>query len=79
MRKQGLTTLIIEGDGMIGGGMRTKELTIPGFKHDVCSAVHPFALESPFFKSNKLGKSGLELIRADYQLAHPLDTGNTAI
>ncbi|MFD1165099.1 phytoene desaturase family protein [Sphingobacterium daejeonense] len=79
MRKQGLTTLIIEGDSMIGGGMRTKELTIPGFKHDVCSAVHPFALESPFFRSNMVAEAGLEFISAGYQLAHPLDSGNTAI
>ena len=49
-QQQGLSTLLIEGADTIGGGMRTKELTIPGFKHDVCSAIHPMAMASPFFR-----------------------------
>lgn len=59
MQQQGLSTLLIEGADTIGGGMRTKELTLPGFKHDVCSAIHPMALGSPFMRSLPLEQYGL--------------------
>ncbi|MCL7987637.1 NAD(P)/FAD-dependent oxidoreductase [Sphingobacterium sp. lm-10] len=78
LQQQGLSTLLIEGDEQIGGGMRTKELTLPGFKHDVCSAIHPMAMASPFFNSLPLAAHGLEFVLPRYAAAHPLDNGATA-
>lgn len=78
LQQRGLSTLLIEGADCIGGGMRTKELTISGFKHDVCSAIHPMALASPFFASLPLEKFGLQFTYAPYEAAHPLDNGETA-
>lgn len=62
-----------------GGGTRTAELTLPGFQHDVCSAVHPLALSSPFFRSLPLAEHGLEWVHPDACLAHPLDDGRVAL
>ncbi|GGH06366.1 NAD(P)/FAD-dependent oxidoreductase [Sphingobacterium alkalisoli] len=78
LQQQGISTLLIEGADSVGGGMRTKELTIPGFKHDVCSAIHPMALASPFFATLPLEQFGLQFTYAPYQAAHPLDNGETA-
>ncbi|MGJ1414180.1 phytoene desaturase family protein [Sphingobacterium multivorum] len=78
-QQQGLSTLLIEGAATIGGGMRTKELTIPGFKHDVCSAIHPMAMASPFFRSLPLEAFGLSFVKPEYAAAHPLDEGETGI
>src|SRR5690606_37903135 len=78
LQQRGLSTLLIEGADSIGGGMRTKELTLKGFKHDVCSAIHPMALASPFFSSLPLDKFGLKFTFATYEAAHPLDNGETA-
>lgn len=78
LQQQGISTLLIEGADSIGGGMRTKELTLPGFKHDVCSAIHPMAVASPFFATLPLEKFGLQFTYAPYQAAHPLDDGETA-
>ena len=50
LQQKGLSVLLIEARSTIGGGMRTEELTLPGFKHDVCSAIHPMAANSPFLK-----------------------------
>src|SRR5690606_10571045 len=63
----------------IGGGMRTKELTLPGFQHDVCSAIHPMAMASPFMRSLPLQEYGLEFVQAPYAAAHPLDSGDVAL
>ncbi|TYP95986.1 phytoene dehydrogenase-like protein [Sphingobacterium allocomposti] len=79
LQQQGLSTLIVEGSPTIGGGMRTKELTLPGFRHDVCSAIHPMAMASPFMRSLPLKDYGLEFIEADYAAAHPLDNGDVAL
>ena len=73
MARKGLSVLIIEAKAAIGGGARTQELTLPGFHHDVCSAVHPLALASPFFRSLDLEAHGLEWIIPPIPLAHPLD------
>lgn len=75
LQRQGLSVLIIEGNEMIGGGLRSAELTLPGFVHDVCSAIHPMAAGSPFFKSIPLNEHGLTLIHPDVCAAHPLDNG----
>ena len=63
----------MEAKNTIGGGTRTRELTLPGFLHDVCAAVHPLALASPFFRSLDLEKHGLSWIHPPVQVAHPLD------
>lgn len=59
--------------------MRTKELTLPGFQHDVCSAIHPMAMASPFMRSLPLQEYGLEFVQAPYAAAHPLDSGDVAL
>ncbi len=76
---QGWKTLVVEAGETPGGGMRTKELTLPGYHHDVCSAVHPTALASPFFASLKLEEHGLRWIHPEVPLAHPLDGGRAAV
>ena len=78
LQKAGKSVLLIEGKETIGGGMRTQELTIPGFHHDVCSAIHPMAMGSPFFASLPLKEHGLEFIHADVPAAHPFDDGTAA-
>jgi phytoene dehydrogenase-like protein len=79
MQQAGLSVLLIEGKDTIGGGLRTAELTLPGFKHDVCSAIHPLAVSSPFFKKLPLAGYGLEFIYSPYAAAHPLDDGTAAV
>src|SRR5688500_18003854 len=59
--------------------MRTAEFTLPGFKHDICSAIHPMALSSPFFQTLPLDQHGLELIQPTFSAAHPFDDGTAAI
>ncbi len=73
------SVLVIEGQDEIGGGTRSRELTLPGFLHDVCSAVHPMAVASPFFQSLPLADHGLEWIHPPSPLAHPLDNGSAVI
>jgi len=77
--RHGHKVLVVEAGETIGGGTRTAELTLPGFLHDVCSAVHPMALASPFFKQLPLGEHGLEWVHPEVPLAHPLDDGSAAI
>jgi phytoene dehydrogenase-like protein len=69
----GLATLVLEARDTIGGGCRTEELTVPGFAHDVCSAIHPLAAASPCFEKLPLAAHGLEWIEPAAALAHPLD------
>ena len=73
LAKNGLGVKVVEAKKSIGGGTRTGELTLPGFRHDICSAVHPLAAASPFFKTLPLEEHGLEWIYPEYPLAHPLD------
>jgi len=73
--QSGRSALIVEGRETIGGGTRTEELTLPGFLHDVCSAVHPMAVMSPFFRTLPLAEHGLEWIQPPIPVAHPLDDG----
>lgn len=77
LQRRGLRTLLLEGAGTVGGGMRSAELTLPGYLHDVCSAIHPMALGSPFFASLPLAAYGLRFVEADYQVAHPMDQEDT--
>ena len=78
LARSGLSVLVLEANTTIGGGARSAELTLPGFVHDVCSAVHPLAAGSPFFKTLPLEKFGLEWIQPTIPLAHPLDDGSAA-
>lgn len=75
----GLSTLLIEGASTIGGGMRSQALTLPGFQHDVCSAVHPMAIDSAFFRGLKLEKYGLDWIFPPICLAHPHNDGTAGL
>jgi phytoene dehydrogenase-like protein len=70
-----LSVLVLEASESIGGGTRSMELTLPGFIHDVCSAVHPLAVGSPFFRDLPLHDHGLEWIHPEIPLAHPLGGG----
>lgn len=79
LRQQGLSVLVVEAGATIGGGLRTAELTLPGFKHDICSAIHPMALASPFFQSLPLADHGLEFIHPPIAAAHPFDDGTAAV
>ena len=75
LAQAGLKVALYEARETVGGGMRTAELTLPGFKHDVCSAIHPLGVGSPFFRTLPLENYGLEWIHPDAPLAHPLDGG----
>lgn len=73
MARAGLKVLMVEAKDTIGGGMRTQEVTLPGFKHDICSAVHPMAALAPIFRELKLEQFGLEWAYPEVSVAHPLD------
>ncbi|CAN5707654.1 NAD(P)/FAD-dependent oxidoreductase [soil metagenome] len=75
----GRSVLVLEGADTIGGGTRSAELTLPGFIHDVCSAIHPLAAVSPFFASADLARHGLDLVHPEVALAHPLDGGRAGV
>lgn len=77
--KAGRSVLVLEAKDTIGGGARTAALTLPGFAHDVCSAIHPLAAVSPFFREAGLEAHGLELLHAEVALAHPLDDGRAGV
>jgi phytoene dehydrogenase-like protein len=78
LARAGLSVAVLEANSTIGGGARSAELTLPGFVHDVCSAVHPLAAGSPFFNAAPLEKFGLKWIQPEIPLAHPLDDGSAA-
>ncbi|MFD1258899.1 phytoene desaturase family protein [Mucilaginibacter terrae] len=79
LQQQNLRVLLLEAKSTIGGGLRTAELTLPGFKHDICSAIHPLALGSPFFKTLPLTNFGLQYILPEIDAAHPFDNGTAAV
>lgn len=79
LQQQGLSVLILEARDTIGGGMRTAQLTMPGFQHDVCSAILPMAATSPFFATLPLEQYGLEYIYPEVAAAHPFDDGSAAV
>ncbi|HEY4690359.1 MAG TPA: NAD(P)/FAD-dependent oxidoreductase [Anaerolineae bacterium] len=79
LARAGGSVLVIEAKDTVGGGMRSAELTLPGFVHDICSAVHPLAAGSPFFRTLPLADHGLEWIHPPAALAHPLDDGSAPI
>jgi phytoene dehydrogenase-like protein len=75
LARAGYSVTVREAADVIGGGTRTEEVTLPGFLHDICSAIHPLAIASPFFRSLPLKDFGLELIQPPISLAHPFDDG----
>ena len=79
LARAGRSVLVIEGQDTIGGGARTAELTCPGFRHDICSAVHPLGIASPFFRALPLADYGLEWVQPSAPLAHPLDDGTAIV
>jgi phytoene dehydrogenase-like protein len=79
LARAGRSVLVLERRATVGGGSRSAELTLPGFVHDVCSAVHPLVLASPFFRSLPLQGHGLRMIQPPLPLAHPLEGGSAAI
>ena len=79
LARAGHSVLVVEARETIGGGARSKELTLPGFMHDICSAFHPLGIGSPFFRTLPLERFGLEWIQPDIPLAHPLDDGTAML
>jgi len=79
LARAGLAVRVYEAEDAIGGGVRTAELTLPGFRHDVCSAVHPLAAGSPVLRRLNLEQHGLTWIHPTTALAHPLPGGDAAV
>ncbi len=79
LARGGRSVTLFEQAKTVGGGMRSAERTLPGFLHDVCSAVHPFGRTSPFFAGLGLEQHGLRWIDPPLALAHPLDDGSAVV
>jgi phytoene dehydrogenase-like protein len=79
LARAGRIVLVLEAADEIGGGTRTAELTRPGFVHDVCSAVHPMGILSPFFRQLPLEDHGLDWIHPSASIAHPMDGGDAVL
>ena len=79
LAQAGVKVTVIEAADTVGGGSRTKELTLPGFRHDVCSAVHPLGAGSPFFRSLPLEQYGLRWVHPEIAMAHPFEGGTAAV
>ena len=79
LARAGLSVLVREAQPAIGGGMRTMELTLPGFHHDLCSTVHPLAAGSPFLRALPLDALGAERLHGAACLAHPMDDGTAVL
>ncbi|MBW3670983.1 MAG: NAD(P)/FAD-dependent oxidoreductase, partial [Acidobacteria bacterium] len=75
LARAGVGVRVYEAKGTIGGGTRTEELTLPGFHHDVCSAIHPTAAISPFFQTIPLARLGIDLVGPPVPLVHAFDDG----
>ena len=79
LAQAGRSVLVLEAEQAIGGGLRSEELTLPGFVHDVCSTAHPLVLGSPFLSELPLGEHGLELVQSPAPVAHPLGDGSAVV
>jgi phytoene dehydrogenase-like protein len=79
LAQAGHSVLVLDGHEIVGGGTRSAELTLPGFMHDVCSAIHPLGAGSPFFSQLPLAEHGLEWIQPAAPLAHPFDDGTAIV
>ncbi|NED83433.1 NAD(P)/FAD-dependent oxidoreductase [Streptomyces sp. SID11233] len=79
LARRGYAVEVFEAGRTVGGGARTEELTLPGFRHDPCSAVHPLGIGSPAFDAMPLARHGLEWIQPRLALAHPFPDGSAAV
>lgn len=79
LARAGRSVLVVEARDSVGGGTRSAELTLPGFVHDVCSAVHPLGVLSPFFRTLPLTEHGLSWVHPPVSVAHPLDDGSAVL
>jgi phytoene dehydrogenase-like protein len=78
LAREGMAVTVLEAHERVGGGSRTAELTLPGFRHDVCSAIHPLGFGSPFLRQLPLEDYGLRWVQPDIPMAHPFDDGSAA-
>src|SRR5579862_4795703 len=79
LARAGVSVRVLEAADTVGGGARSAELTLPGFVHDVCSAIHPLGIASPFFRTLPLAEHGVEWIDPPAALAHPFDDGTAVL
>jgi phytoene dehydrogenase-like protein len=79
MASAGLSVQVVESAPAFGGGLRSGELTLPGFTHDHCATVHPFTAASPFFTDFDLAARGVRLVQPEIPFAHPLDGGRAGL
>jgi phytoene dehydrogenase-like protein len=79
LAQAGKSVVVFEANSSLGGGVRSAELTLPGYTHDLCSSVYPLAIGSPFFRTLPLHNHGLEWIDPSVPLAHPLDDGGAVL
>src|SRR2546421_2083974 len=79
LARAGRSVHVLEGAERIGGGARSAELTLPGFVHDVCSSIYPFAVASPFFRALPLAEHGLIFCQPPAPVAHPFDDGTAVV
>ncbi|MEU5054894.1 NAD(P)/FAD-dependent oxidoreductase [Streptomyces sp. NPDC056121] len=79
LARRGLSVAVFEARDAVGGGARTEELTLPGFRHDPCSAAHPLGINSPAFRDMPLERYGLEWLHAELPMAHPFPDGSAAV
>jgi phytoene dehydrogenase-like protein len=75
----GLSVRVVERGDRAGGGLRTEEVTLPGYRHDICSTVHPMAATAPFFREFDLASRGVNVLQPEINFAHPLDGGRAAL
>ncbi|MFE0734975.1 phytoene desaturase family protein [Streptomyces sp. NPDC058855] len=79
LARRGHSVAVFEAKPTVGGGCRTEELTLPGFRHDPCAAVHPLGAGSPVFRTMPLNRYGLEWLHPELPMAHPWDDGTAAV
>ena len=79
LAQAGRSVVLFEAAETIGGGTRSAQVTLPGFQHDLCSAIHPLGLASPYLRSLRLHEHGLSWIHSPVPLAHPLDDGSAVL
>jgi phytoene dehydrogenase-like protein len=79
LAREGRSVTVLEAAPTVGGGVRSAELTLPGFVHDACSAIYPFGRTSPFFRDARLERHGLRWVEPPAALGHPLDDGSAVL
>jgi phytoene dehydrogenase-like protein len=79
LAREGVDVTVLEAADTVGGGVRSAKLTLPGLIHDVCSAIHPMAVGSPFLNGLDLERYGLRWLWPEVDCAHPLDDGSCGV